>query len=68
MRTLFVAVALLLSGGLSAQTFSDLIEQAFKEYQEGQFASSAESYRQAFDHSEGSATDYYNDACSYALR
>lgn len=67
MHCFIILSGLLLSMGLYGQSFSELSKRAFEEYQNGQFAASADSYRQAFDLSEGRTSDYYNAACSYAL-
>lgn len=52
---------------LSAQTFSDYIAKADAFYQEKDYLNSANQFEEAFKLKEGSASNYYNAACSWAL-
>lgn len=57
----------LLPLGLSAQSYTEFIAKADGFYKTKDYQKSAENYEAAFKVKEGSASDYYNAACSWAL-
>ena len=52
---------------LFSQTFSEYIAKGDTYYQQKDFLNSANQYEEAFKLQEGSASQYYNAACSWAL-
>ncbi len=50
-----------------AQSFDELITNANHQYQSEDYLASGNSYEQAFTIEEGSSSQYYNAACSFAL-
>ncbi len=59
--------ALLLTNFVSAQSFEETIRAASDAYSKANYSESAELYSNAFKLQNGSAQDYYNAACSWAL-
>ncbi len=66
-RSLITLIFCLLAFYTQAQTFQEFIQKGDKLYDEEQYRESAEAYDQAFQLENGSATEYYNAACSWAL-
>ncbi|MEM8528007.1 MAG: DUF6624 domain-containing protein [Bacteroidota bacterium] len=67
MKNLILLVLTLFAFQLSAQTYKELISKANALYKEESYQTSAEQFDAAFELQEGSASDYYNAACSWAL-
>jgi len=67
MKINLTAITCLLVLTTQAQTFEEYIQQGDELYSEGSFQESAEAYGKAFELEEGSSTEYYNAACSWAL-
>ncbi|MFD2201052.1 DUF6624 domain-containing protein [Shivajiella indica] len=67
MKPLFTLIFCLIMVLVQAQTFEELIQQADQSYKEEKYSESAEIYQNAFKIKEGSAYQYYNAACSFAL-
>ena len=67
MRYLMTILFTLTVFSLQSQTFEAFISQGDKFYDEKKYKESAEAYEQAFAIQEGSASHYYNAACSWAL-
>jgi hypothetical protein len=67
MKTLHTLIFCLIIPFVQAQTFEELIQQADQKYKEENYSGSAETYQEALKLKEGSAYQYYNAACSYAL-
>lgn len=67
MKHLMLLLLSFLTFQLSAQTYQELIKKANTLYQEEAYKASGEQFDAAFKMQEGSASDYYNAACSWAL-
>jgi len=67
MKIVFGLATLVMTTCIQAQTFQEFIQKGDKLYDEEQYRESAEAYDQAFKLESGSATEYYNAACSWAL-
>lgn len=67
MKNLILLVLTIFAFQLSAQTYQELIGKANSRYKEEAYQASAEQFDAAFKLQEGSASDYYNAACSWAL-
>jgi len=67
-RLVYSACFLLIPATINAQSSSEeWLKKASKHYEEGQFMASAKAYDRALLNGQGSAVDYYNAACSWAL-
>ena len=62
-----IAITLLLSINIQAQTFQEYIKSGDEHYDTKEYAASGEAYDAAFELEEGTASQYYNAACSWAL-
>jgi hypothetical protein len=67
MKSTLTILICLLTISIQAQTFDELIKNGDKLYDEGKYLESAKEYEKAFNIEEGSAGQYYNAACSWAL-
>jgi len=67
LKYLIITILLGLQYSAISQDFSAFIGEADKFYEEGQYEASQKAYAQAFEIKEGSASNYYNAACSAAL-
>ncbi len=67
MKPLLTILICLLSLATQAQSFDDFIESGDTLYDEEKYLESAQQYEKAFSLEEGSASQYYNAACSWAL-
>jgi hypothetical protein len=67
MKSTILVLISFLTLALQAQTFDDLIKNGATLYDEAKFLESAKEYDKAFNIKEGSASQYYNAACSWAL-
>lgn len=67
MRLVLVLIIGLLWGNLPAQSFETLLQEAESSYESEQYTESAIAYQRALAMQHGSALDYYNAACSWAL-
>ena len=67
MKHLAIIFALTLSNMVSAQSYEETIRTASQAYSDSNYLLSAKEYANAFKLQEGTAQDYYNAACSWAL-
>ncbi|MEM6698152.1 MAG: DUF6624 domain-containing protein [Bacteroidota bacterium] len=67
MKNLLLLFFTLFAIEISAQTYKELISKANSLYKEEAYQASAEQFDVAFELQEGSASSYYNAACSWAL-
>lgn len=67
MKPIFTLFLFLIITGVQAQNFEELVQDAYKNYKEGNYSESVKIYQEAFKIKEGSALQYYNAACSFAL-
>ncbi|MEN0047894.1 MAG: DUF6624 domain-containing protein [Bacteroidota bacterium] len=67
MKNLLLLFFTLFAIEISAQTYKELISKANSLYKEEAYQASAEQFDAAFELQEGSASSYYNAACSWAL-
>lgn len=67
MKYLFSILICLITFAIQAQTFEDFINNGDHLYDEEKYLESAKEYQKAFNIQDGSASQYYNAACSWAL-
>jgi hypothetical protein len=67
MRFFLVSLLFLTAAVTHAQSFDELVQEGARLYAEEEYSESAKKYNKAFEKQEGSATNYYNAACSWAL-
>ncbi|GAB5538161.1 MAG: hypothetical protein Salg2KO_02640 [Salibacteraceae bacterium] len=66
-QTMLFLTLFVVNTALVGQNFTELISAGDMHYTNGEYEQSAEAYQMALEMEEGSAVQYYNAACSWAL-
>lgn len=67
MRTVLVSIIVLFGFQGQSQSFQAIIQRANHLYDQGEYLRSAQEYQRAFELQSGTAGQFYNAACSWAL-